>query len=1065
MSRRYDEFRNILRELFQLDQADLDFGIYRIMAVKRVEIERFLDQDLLPQVRKALEKYQPAAKADLEQSLVTMVADLRSAGVDPEDAPKVKEFREQVAKATDLDALEDEIFSHLVTFFRRYYKEGDFISQRRYKEDAYAIPYNGEEVKLYWANQDQYYVKSADYLTSFAFHTGDGPNGQGTGPRVRFALVAAETERDNNKAQPDKERRFLLHEAAPVAVEHPLLTSPGSGEEQAPSPNWGGPGRGEELVIRFVYAPDPENRKQDKINEATETAVLKAAPATWQARLAAKAPTEANPQRTLLAKHLDAFTKRNTFDFFIHKDLGKFLRRELDFFIKNEIVYLDDLVDVNDAVIKQQLSKAIVFREIAHKLIDFLAQTENFQKKLWLKKKFVVETHYCITLDRVPHELYPEIAANDRQREEWVLLFAIDAMAGYSSPVTEDFLIADPNLFVDTRFFGGDFTERLLEIFENIDRECNSLLVHSDNFQALQLLQTCFCKRIECIYIDPPYNTGDSEILYKNSYLRSSWLTLLENRISSSENLLMDDSILFIAIDDFELVNLSNLIDTSYPDLRREVIIVNHHPQGGKAKTLAHTHEYMLACVPLSSDRTLVGRSSTDGVEQRPFKRSGTAESNFRYGRPNSFYAILIEPSERKIVGLEPPPSGETYATEPTHEGYLRVYPLGARGEERVWRRSYESCMSLVSNDQLMCTDNMTIYQLISAEDRTAALFSNWVDRRYNAGTFGANLLRDIIGAHNPFSYPKSIYTVEDAIFSTGVEEDSWVLDFFAGSGTTGHAVVNLNREDGGSRKYILVEMGEYFDTVLKPRILKVVYAPDWRDGKPTSRDQGISQIIKVLRLESYEDTLDNLEFTRPVAQQTLLDEANRDDPFREAYLLHYMLELESRASPSLLNIQAFANPFDYRLKVTRNHEQQTVVVDLVETFNYLIGLRVQTLSARQHLTAEFARDAHNKLSVTRTRTCAAGEGWSFRQVEGQTPQGQKALILWRTLSGDAEKDNALLDHYFERMAYSTRDREFDVIYVNGDNNLENLRRDDETWKVRVIEADFHRLMFDVQDV
>ena len=108
-------------------------------------------------------------------------------------------MREQVAKATDLDVLEDEIFSHLVTFFRRYYKEGDFISQRRYKEDAYAIPYNGEEVKLYWANQDQYYVKSADYLTSFAFHTGDGPNGQGAVPRVRFVFVAAETERETTK--------------------------------------------------------------------------------------------------------------------------------------------------------------------------------------------------------------------------------------------------------------------------------------------------------------------------------------------------------------------------------------------------------------------------------------------------------------------------------------------------------------------------------------------------------------------------------------------------------------------------------------------------------------------------------------------------------------------------------------------------------------------------------------------------------------------------------------------------------------------------------------------------
>ena len=120
---------------------------------------------------------------------------------------------------------------------------------------------------------------------------------------------------------------------------------------------------------------------------------------------------------------------------------------------------------------------------------------------------------------------------------------------------------------------------------------------------------------------------------------------------------LTSDPVLFIAIDDFEMVNLSRLIDSEHPSLRREMIIVNHHPQGGKAKTLAHTHEYMLACVKSLSDRTFIGRMSNDGVELRPFKRSGTAESNFRYGRPNSFYAVLVDPQSRRVVGLEPPPT------------------------------------------------------------------------------------------------------------------------------------------------------------------------------------------------------------------------------------------------------------------------------------------------------------------------------------------------------------------------------------------------------------------------
>ncbi len=132
-------------------------------------------------------------------------------------------------------------------------------------------------------------------------------------------------------------------------------------------------------------------------------------------------------------------------------------------------------------------------------------------------------------------------------------------------------------------------------------------------------------------------------------------------------------------------------------------------------------------------------------------------------------------------------------------------------------------------------------------------------------------------------------------------------LDFFAGSGTTGHAVINLNREDDGNRKYILIEMGEYFETVLKPRIPKVIYSKDWKDGKPVSREGDARHIVKYMRLESYEDTLNNLELKRETDQQSLLDE---HEELREDYLLHYMLENETRES--LLSVESFVDPFNY---------------------------------------------------------------------------------------------------------------------------------------------------------
>ena len=223
----------------------------------------------------------------------------------------------------------------------------------------------------------------------------------------------------------------------------------------------------------------------------------------------------------------------------------------------------------------------------------------------------------------------------------------------------------------------------------------------------------------------------------------------------------------------------------------------------------------------------------------------------------------------------------------------------------------------------------------------------------------------------------------------------------------------------------------------------EVVYSKDWKDGKPVSRE-GSSHLLKYIRLESYEDALENLELTRTPEQQLALDAA--DPQVREEYLLSYMLDLEATGSQSLLNLEAFAHPFEYKLKVATGiaGETKTVNVDLVETFNYLIGLRVKHI------------DRIRGVRVVEGTTGGAGE-----RGDGGNGRTERVLVLWRDVD---EVDNDALDDWFRRQGYNTRDLEYDVIYVNGDNNLENLRRADQTWKVRLIEADFHRLMFDVSD-
>jgi len=211
MNQKYEKLKSLLQELFQLDQPDLDFGLYRVMHAKSAEVSQFLDRDLLPQVQTAFGQYKTADKAEFEKGLAKVIAGIEAAGMDPAQSPKINDLRERLkSDAVDVGALESEVYDHLFTFFRRYYSEGDFLAKRVYKPGVYAIPYEGEEVTLHWANKDQYYIKTSEYLRDYAFRLRPGRDdpsagsGQAQNPmRVHFRLAdAAEGEHDNVKAVP-----------------------------------------------------------------------------------------------------------------------------------------------------------------------------------------------------------------------------------------------------------------------------------------------------------------------------------------------------------------------------------------------------------------------------------------------------------------------------------------------------------------------------------------------------------------------------------------------------------------------------------------------------------------------------------------------------------------------------------------------------------------------------------------------------------------------------------------------------------------------------------------------
>lgn len=1133
-----DQLRNRLvkklSELFQLDQPDLDFGFYRIMHAKAQEVQDFIGTDLLKIVADAFGEADDARKTELQAKIDKETAAAKEYGVaNPENSPKVKEAQANYEADKDTAGAEADVYDHLYRFFERYYDAGDFISRRYYTRETsgkaapYAIPYNGEEVKLVWANMDQYYIKSAEYFANFTFDLQQAREiralrqqnkigmllGDEDDPplKVHFKIVdATEGEHGNVKASEQNKRFFMIHKERPVALNE-------TGE----------------LVVHFEYRPDPEkggtqeSTWRDRRNaEAVETILkelesgiqkLEGGKAAFDIQtpntsllnalreylrlLKVLAPTDRDKKRPLLAKYINQYTARNTMDYFIHKDLGGFLRRELDFYIKNEVMRLDDIENADAPAVESYLSKIKVLRKIAGKLIDFLASLEDFQKKLWLKKKFIIETKYCITLDRIPEELYPEIIANEAQLGEWIKLFAIDDVEadangpGFSRPLTVEFLKANDKLVLDTRFFDDNFKARLVASIENFDEQCDGLLIHSENFQALNLLQERYREQVKCIYIDPPYNAKSSEILYKNSYRDSSWLSLMDSRLQLAKSLQTSESVLTVAIDEVEQEVLGQLLSQHYQTYEKSCIAVNHNPSGQQGDNFSFTHEYAYFIYPKPG--RYIGeqfRENEADWDERNF-RDVTGEDSLRAAGPNCFYPIFVKHGEIVGFGDVSPKDFHPKMNEKLDDEVIAVYPIDPEGIERKWRFARNTVENVKDELKVHYLKKRDVFD-IKRFKKKFNFKSNWVDSRYSANNHGTQLLNQII-PKAPASYPKSIYTVKDSVVAgTNENKAAIVLDYFAGSGTTGHAVINLNREDGGKRKYILVEMGDYFDTVLKPRIAKVVYAKDWKDGKPTARDTGISHCFKYIRLESYEDTLNNLRFNEEPGKSQLL----KNPSLKEDYMLHYLLDVETRGSQSLLNIDAFADTTAYTLEVKKpgTDEYAARSVDLIETFNYLIGLRVVHIAAPQEFTAEFKRikdpelpeDQHTRLVVdgrirrVNDQSTMSNEQndngslstdhctWWFRKVEGWVPgdpmnpndgQREKVLIVWRKLTGDIEKDNLMLDEWFQKNRISTRDFEFDTIYVNGSNNLPNLKRDDENWKVRLIEEAFMKRMWDVE--
>lgn len=1088
MSASYDKLTTLLKELFQLNRPELDFGLYRIMHARSAEVTEFLEEDLLPQVEKAFAQYSSADKAELEKELETAAEQAKDLGADPETTPKVIELRGRLRdEAVDVSGLESEVYDHLYRFFRRYYSEGDFLSKRVYKPGVYAIPYEGEEVKLHWANADQYYIKTSEYLRDYAFRLRPGSGGDPM--RVHFRLMDA-VEGEHGNVKEGKDRDFVLAPGGETGRDF-IAEETGEG--------------GTELVIRFEYRPatmedwPPEKREEererlknpkppkqkdlDALAAERVLAVSDAALAPWITELGKPHVLSSGEEAdyTRLEAHLRRYNARHTFDYFIHKDLGGFLRRELDFYIKNEIMHLDDIENESVPRVEQYLSKIKVIRRIAGKIIDFLAQLENFQKKLWLKKKFVVETHYCIPVGSVPEQYYAEIAVTEAQRHEWERFHGIDRIggdlvtAGYSVPLTPEFLKSNPNLVVDSANLDTDLRARILAEIDDLDQHVDGMLLHSENFQGLRLLINAMKGNFRFFYIDPPYNTESDDFVYKDNYRHSSWISLMVHRLSLAHTLLDDEGAVAVSIDQNSFGLLRTILDQIFgrDNLISTITVKRATVSGPKVINpgVVNVSDYVL--IYAKDRRTWVGHPvyAARGRDRRYNRFIRNREDS-----PDSWEFCSLLDAFSEDVGIEKrrlkKRLGDEYE-ERLHDFVKEhsdsVFQLALVRPSDVssdYRAKLKESAS--TPDRVIHFDRPGMGRTYLLRSKLILFYSDKirkVGQRKVTAERASDIWSDVLpnDVHNEGGVTFGKGKKPEALLARLVElcSDSgdFVGDFFLGSGTLAAVAHKLGR------RWIGIEAGEFFRDVTLRRIKNVIHGEGRGISEATTWQGG--GIVRYAVLESYEDTLNNLETRRTDAQQDLLDspEARGADGFREDYLLRYMLDVETRGSASLLDIGAFVDPTAYRLKVKQSgsDESREAAVDLIETFNWLIGLTVERFAAPEVYHAAFDRDSEGRLRLDGSlERDDDGPHW-FRTVTGTTPDGRRTLVIWRRLTGTPEEDNLVLDEWFREQGYSDGESEFDSIYVNGGNNLENLRAPEETWKVRLIEDDFRRLMFETE--
>jgi len=803
--------------------------------------------------------------------------------------PKLQEDINEALKP--FPAFRDELFEKLYDFFHRYFSESGSIYFRYtpLHQNVYEKVYTDDkDVMLFWKTHMLYYVKTDRLFRSLDVDLDD----------TKFHFDASTLE--HKKANEKREIVYTLKEK-----------------------------RKDAFVFAVAYSEKGKKTKSDEILKALRKNGDKIS-------------------EELLERAFRVFEKQSEVDYFINKDAKAFLEEQFNLWLYQYV-----FSGVSEWT-ETRISQLQTLKHIAFKIIAFISQFENELVKIWNKPKFVLNSNYVITLDRVAEKdiaLVEKLLAHKNlkvQIEEWRQLGIVDASFKVGAVLEKDLTGKHitkeyQHLPIDTKFF-KDLELEILGLFDNLDDALDGRLVKSENYQALATIQSRFRQQVKCIYIDPPYNTDASEILYANDYKHSSWLTLIENRIECAWPLLTADGMLCVAIDDSELSRLQGMLLDKYGEDRLlGVVAIRSNPAGrSTAKGFSISHDYAVFLARSAEAR--IGRlertpeqlarydkhDKNGDYEWVNFRKHGGANA-LRTARPRLFYPIYVTERGWRIPRLKWDEAERTWIPvdkpRPEEES---LFPIAPDGEERTWKWGHETALKrpeelTVRPDQ---QGNLGVYMKSRLKPEGLLPSTFWDKPAYSATDHGTNLLKRMFGKGQLFSFPKSVYATADCLKGANVSSNSIVLDFFAGSGTTGHAVINLNRDDGGHRKYILIEMAEYFDSVLLPRIKKAVFCGEWKDGKAAG-GEGVSHFLKYYQLEQYEEALRRANY----GEADLFDDPNKD-PYHQYVFLRDLKMLEAMEVDTKKNT--------VKVDLSKLYDG----IDIAETLSNLTGKWIKRITA-----------------------------------------------------------------------------------------------------------------------